>query len=118
MLTVVLQPEIEARFRDDAAKAGLAPEQLAAQRLQEADLLWRIKTATPSQETRELHSLLRRRRAGTLSASQERRLRTMLDERENKSAQRLKDLADLARLRSTPVRQLMDQLGIHPLATP
>lgn len=44
-LTITLTPEDEARFRDAAARAGLSPEQLAAQRLLEAELLWHIRTA-------------------------------------------------------------------------
>lgn len=34
------------------------------------------------------------------------------------AAQRLQDLTQLARWRATPVRRLMDQLGIHPLPAP
>lgn len=84
----------------------------------EAELLWRIHTAAPEPETRQLHRLLRRRKAGTLTEGERSQLQTLLDVREQRGAQRLQDLALLSHLRSIPVRQLMEQLGIHPLATP
>jgi hypothetical protein len=82
----------------------------------EVELLWRIRTAAPEPETRELHRLLRSRREGRMTEPERARLQTLLDEREERGAQRLLDLARLSRLRSMPVRELMDQLGIRPLA--
>src|SRR5262249_55469022 len=66
-LPVDLQPEIEACLRAEAVRSGLTLEQLAAQRLMEAEFLWRIRTSVPAAETRELHRLLRRGRAGRLT---------------------------------------------------
>jgi len=83
----------------------------------EAELLWRIRTAVPEAETRELHRLLRRQ-AGTLTAAEEERLRTLLDAREQRSAERLEDLAQLSRLRGIAVRPLMERLGIRPIPGP
>ena len=117
-LTITLQPDMEARFRAEAIHAGTTPEQLAAQRLLEVELLWRIRIATPETETRELHRLLRRGKAGTLRQDEHVRLQTLLDAREERAAQRLEDLIQLSRLRAIPVRQLMDHLGICPLPTP
>lgn len=117
-LTISLTPEDEARFRDAAAREGLPPEQLAARRLIEADLLWQIRTATPEAETRELHRLLRRSKGGTLTGAEQDRLQSILDAREQRGAQRLQDLTQLSRLRSIPVRRLMEQLGIRPIPAP
>ena len=117
-LNISLEPEMEARFRDEAARKGLPLEQLAAQRLLEAELLWRIHTATPDHETRQLHRLLRRRKAGTLTEAEQTQLQALLDEREQRGAQRLQDLIQLSHLRAIPVRRLMEQLGIRPLPTP
>lgn len=117
-LTITLQPDMEARFRAEAVHAGMTPEQLAAQRLLEAELLWRIRTATPEAETRELHRLLRRGKAGMLNQEESARLQTLLDEREERGAQRLEDLTQLSRLRAIPVRKLMERLNIRPLSTP
>jgi hypothetical protein len=117
-LTITLEPELEARFRDEAARAGMTLEQMATHRLLEAELLWRIRTAAPETETRQLRRLLRRRKAGVLTDAEQTRLQMLLDEREERGAQRLLDLGTLSHLRSMPVRQLMDQLGIRPLPTP
>ena len=117
-LTITLQPEMEARFRAEAAREGVSVEQLAARRLLEAELLWRIRTAAPETETRELHRLLRRRKAGTLTQDEKAQLQSLLDEREQRSAQRLEDLTQLARLRALPVRHLMEEMGIHPIPAP
>jgi len=117
-LTITLEPEMEARFRDEAAREGLPLEQLAAQRLLEAELLWRIHTATPELETRRLHRLLRRRTAGILTEAEQTQLQTLLDEREQRGAQRLQDLTQLSHLRAMPVRRLMEQLGIRPIPAP
>jgi hypothetical protein len=117
-LTITLQPEVEARFRAEAAREGLTVEQLAARRLLEADLLWRIRTAAPETETRELHRLLRRRKAGTLTEDEQARLQNLLDEREQRGTQRLEDLAQLSRPRAIPVRHFMERLGIRPIPAP
>jgi hypothetical protein len=117
-LTINLEPESETRLRDEASRLGLPVEELTAQLLLEADLLWRIRTAAPEPETRELHRLIRKRKARALTEGEQTRLQTLLDAREERGAQRLHDLGQLSRLRSIPIRQLMEQLGIHPLATP
>ncbi|MCA1595142.1 MAG: hypothetical protein LC772_01770 [Chloroflexi bacterium] len=117
-LTIILPPEHEERIRDAAAREGLAPEQLAAQRLMEAELLWQIRTAAPERETRELHRMLRRGKMGSLTEAEQVRLQSLLDEREKRGALRLQNLAQLSRLRAIPVRQLMEDLGIRPIPTP
>jgi hypothetical protein len=117
-LTINLEPEVEARFRDEAAREGLTLEQLTAQRLLEAELLWRIHTAAPEPETRQLHRLLLRSKTKDLTETERTHLQALLDEREKRGAQRLLDLRTLSRLRSIPVRQLMEQLGISPIVAP
>lgn len=116
-LTITLEPEMETRFRAEAAEAGLTPEELASRRLLEVELLWRIRTAAPEAETRELHKLLRRRCIGTLSHDETTRLQALLDEREESAARRMEDLAQLSRLRGLPVRQLADKLDVSPRFT-
>ena len=117
-LTITLQPEFEQRLIEEAANEGLTVEQLATQRLVEADLLWRIRTAVPLSQTRQLHKLLRLSKAGTLTESERVQLLSLLDEREERGARRLQDLMLLSHLRSTPVRMLMEQLGINPVIGP
>jgi hypothetical protein len=117
-LTITLQPEFEARFREEARHVGVTVEQLVAQRAIEAELLWKIRLATPETETRTLHHLLRKRKKGTLAAEEQSQLQALLDDREQRGTQRLEDLTHLARLRGVPVRQLMEQLDIHPIPAP
>src|SRR5437588_11807497 len=108
-LEVPVQPEMESRIRDEASAHGLPAGQLAARRLEEAELLWRIRTATPDSETRELHRLLRKRRAGTLNDEESDRLTALLDERESRAGQRLDDLRRLSQLSGMPLTALMDR---------
>lgn len=117
-LKIPVRPDVEARFRSEAAHAGLPVEQLAARRLEEAELLWRIRSAAPRTETRELHRLLRKRNAGMLVATERERLVVLLDERELRAAQRLEDLARLSQLSGISLRSLMDRLGIAPVRSP
>lgn len=117
-LTITLQPELETRIRDEAARDGLTVEQLATQKLLEAELLWRIRTSTPATETNQLHRLLRRSKAGRLVESEHTLLLSLLDEREERGARRLQDLDQLSRLRSITVRALMEQLGIRLVDAP
>ena len=117
-LTITLQPEFETRFRNEALSTGLPVEQLIVQRVLEAELLWKIRLATPDAETRTLHRLLRKQKTSTLSETEQSQLQTILDEREQRSAERLQDLTQLAHWRGVSVRQLMEQLGIHPIPTP
>jgi len=117
-LAIPLTPEIEQRFRSEAEDAGLTVEQLAARRMEEAELLWRIHSAAPESETRELHNLLRKQRTGTLNEKGQTKLNSLLDARELRTSQRLEDLTKLSQLSGIPLRQLMDQLGIAPIPSP
>jgi hypothetical protein len=109
---------MEQRFRDEANKAGLPVEQLAARRLEEADLLWQIHSAAPESETRRLHRLLRKKKTGKLAQPEEAELTELLDERESRSARRLHDLSRLSQLSGMPLPILMDRLGITPINAP
>ena len=114
-LTINIEPESEARLREEAASLGLSVEQLTAQRLVEAELLWRIRSSAPEPETQLLHRLLRRRKSHALSDEELAQLQSLLDDREERAAQRLRDLGRLSQLRRMPVRRLMEQLGIRPI---
>jgi hypothetical protein len=109
---------MEQRFREEAVRAGLPVEQLAARRLEEAELLWQIHSAAPESETRRLHQLLRKNRSGRLSPAEETELSNLLDDRESRSARRLRDLARLSQLTGMPLPLLMDRLGITPTQAP
>jgi hypothetical protein len=114
--TITLPRSLEDRFQTDALREGVSIEVLATRRLEESELLWRIRTAAPEEETRELHQLLRKQKNKTLTQSEQTRLLALIETRELKAAERMEDLATLARLRSLSVRDLMSKLGIHPIA--
>lgn len=115
---IVLTGKLEDIFRTAAQHEGVPVEVLAARRLEENELLWRIRTTAPENETREFHRLLRRQKKGALTESERERLFALVETRELQAAQRLEDLGALARLRGLPVRELMNQLGIRPIPVP
>ena len=118
LFTVTLPGKLEDLFKAAAQREGVPVEVLAARRLEESELLWRIRIATPEDETRELHRLVRKQKAGTLADPERERLFALIDAREQLAAQRMEDLGTLAKLRRLPVRELMNQLGIRPIPTP
>jgi hypothetical protein len=111
--TITLTGKLADLFRTDAQREGVPVDVLAARRLEENVLLWRIHTAAPEDETRELHRLLRRQKIGTLTEKEREQLLALIESRELLAAQRLEDLGALAHLRGLPVRELMNQLGIR-----
>jgi hypothetical protein len=90
-------------------------ESIAVRSLEENELLWRIHTAAPEAETRQLHRLLGRQQKGTLTAGEKNALLILIDSREKRAAERMEDLGRLSQLRNISVRELMNQLGIQPI---
>ena len=113
-LTITLPPDLETRLRDDASRERLPVEEVAARRLQEADLLRRIFAYFPPEETREMRALVRKREAGTLTGAEMELLNELAHRREAKNAARFSDVLALARLRGASHRQIMTELGIRP----
>lgn len=97
--TIRLSRKLADLLGNDAQREGVSLDVLAARRLEESILLWRIRTAAPEDETRELHRLLRRQKSGTLTEPERERLLDLIATREQHAAQRLEDLGTLARLR-------------------
>ena len=116
--TITLPYNLEDVFLKIALSEGVSVEVIAARRLEESELLWRIRTVASEDETQTLHRLLRKQKNRTLSKEEQAQLLVLLDARELQAAQRMEDLATLARLRNLPVRELMNKLGIAPLPTP
>jgi hypothetical protein len=113
--TITLPGDLETRYRAEAQREGVPMEVWAARRLEENELLWRIRIAVPDDETRELHRLLRKQRSGIITEAERECLLTLVEARERQAAQRMEDLGALARLRGIPVRELMNRLGIRPI---
>ena len=117
-MTITLPGKLEDLFKAAAKREGVPVEVLAARRLEESELLWRIRIVAPEDETRELHKLLRKQKSGTLADAERERLLALIDAREQLASQRMEDLGALAKLRGLPVRELMNQLSIRPISTP
>ena len=112
--TITLTGDLEARYRAEAQREGIAFEALATRRLEEAELLQRIFHCFPPDETRQFRSLIARRGAGTLAEADQERLTALAWMREERNAQRFADILALARLRGVRYRVLMHELGIRP----
>ena len=112
--TITLTGDLEARYRADAQREGVAVEALATRRLEEAELLLRIFHCFPPEETREFRSLVAKRGAGTLTETEQARLIALAHRREEHDAQRFAHILALAKLRGVRYRSVMAELGIRP----
>lgn len=78
----------------------------------EAELLLRINEGIPAKIRPRYEALKEKRDAELLSPQEHQELLNLVTVVENVQAQRLEALAELARLRKTTIRDLMQQLGI------
>jgi hypothetical protein len=131
-LTIDLQPELEAQLRDEAAKTGIDAGTLVVRALEErlqrnsrqsfpahlspeeTVLLQKINQGLPEATWQEYRALIAKRRAETLTPEEHGRLIALSDGIEEANAERLAHLAELARQRQIPLKELMAQLGIKP----
>jgi uncharacterized protein YPO0396 len=80
----------------------------------ETELLLKINSGSPEDVHARYRELINKRQGERLTEDEHAELLRLTDETEMKQADRLEALAELARLRGTPVRELMDALGIKP----
>jgi hypothetical protein len=80
----------------------------------EADLLRKINEGAPPEMQRQYDELISKRRAETLSPQEYDELLRMTEQMEGVEVRRLECLAELARVRRTPLPTLMKDLGIAP----
>ena len=80
----------------------------------ETDLLKRVNEGLPEKEASRYHELMGKRRAGNLTSEEHRELLRLTDAAEAIQAQRIQDLTELARLRGTSLRALMEELSLKP----
>lgn len=132
-LTLEISPEVEKQLRHAAARAGVAPDVyvvgLLQQNLQqtpmhgqnakslprqEANLLNKINRSLSQSQWERYGQLIAKRQAETLTPSEQKELVSISDQLETDNVQRIKYLAQLARLRNTSVSKLMIELGIGP----
>lgn len=116
-MTITLKPDIEESLRRDALAFGLAPEEIAAPRLEEAELTRRINALSLPRlphSARRYRDLLRKRRAGTLMEPERQEMISYSDDSERRTAERLELLARLSCLWNAPLPDTMKRLGIKP----
>ena len=130
-LVIDLPPELDRRLRQEADREGTDPStyllRLVARQLgpmppagppaldaAEGALLQQINLGVPAETWERYHALIERRRAETLTETEQRELIGISDEIEAANARRVERLAALARLRGTTVRALMVEFGIAP----
>jgi hypothetical protein len=82
----------------------------------ETELMLKINQGLPAEKAARYQDLMAKRRKETLTAGEHRELLDLTDEAERLQAERIQHLAELARLRGTSLRALMDELGLQPAA--
>lgn len=79
----------------------------------ETELLLRLQTLFPSEQTREYLALCERSDAGTLTQPDRERLLNLIEQRDHQNAERLAIVAEFAGIRGISLHDMMTQLGIR-----
>ena len=133
-ILIDMPPELESQLRRAAALAGLAPDAYIVQTLHEqltpqqsspangerlthteAQLLIDINQSLADIPWPRYHLLVAKRQAETLTSEEQQELIALSDAIENANVQRMKYVAELARLRNTTVAALIEALGLKPV---
>jgi len=129
-MTVVLniEPQLEKQLRQEANKAGLDVNRYILNTLQsqiekketpfvlsdrETTLLKAINSGFSTEFWTAYRHLIKKRETATIEPKELEQLIIMTDEVERKNVERLEKLVELAQLRSTPLLELMQDLGIQ-----
>ena len=132
-LTLNLDPQLEEKLRQQAARLGVDPDDYALQAIserlrqsqsapphmgvRESELLKEINRGLPPEIWQRYDELVAERRDETLTESEHRELLALGDQIEAAHVHRIALLAELARLRGVELDALMKQLGIGPRKT-
>ena len=133
IITIEIAPDLEQQLRQEAASASLAPEAYILQAVQErlmqtshrrhsasrlsseeAQLLAKINLGLSPTEWERYHALVARRKAEILTPDEQTELIALSDRLEEVNAQRIRYLAELARVRRTTLDAVMSELGLMP----
>lgn len=128
-ITLEVTPELERALHQAADYAGVAPDayilNLLRQNLKsppvrqpqlsatEAALLQQINVSLSQIGWQRYHELQGKRTAETLTPAEQTELIALSDEIEAANAQRIEKLAQLAQIRQTTVRALINELGLQ-----
>ncbi|HMV83585.1 MAG TPA: hypothetical protein PLD20_14455 [Blastocatellia bacterium] len=132
-MTIELKPETATALHNEAAKFGLATSDFVQSALEErlkqttnknpaiaplsakeGILLRQVNEWLPSETWQEYQELREKFRAETLTEAEHQRLIEIYRRIEVVNAQRIRFIAELARLRQVSLEEMMDQLGINP----
>jgi hypothetical protein len=129
-LTLKIDPTLEQRLRQHAARRGLEPdsyavaaieEQLRRDRFEpphlsheESELLQQINLGFDGETWNRYDSLIAKREERTLTATELDELKGLTEQLEKNNLRRIEALVKLARMRNTNLEALMDQLQIKP----
>lgn len=80
----------------------------------EAELLLKIHEGLSDEMQQRYDDLSTKRRAKTLTPEEHQELRTLLDQVEQRNAERVEALVQLAQIRQISLDELMSNLDIHP----
>ena len=113
-LTITLQSETASRVAREAMAAGVSVDQYTDARLNENELLWKIRTIFTEAQAHEFRELWQLHKERPLVGEAHARLEYLLDYHELAGAQRLLDIGQLAKIRNQSIQQVKDQLGLFP----
>lgn len=132
-MPIELSPEIEAELVAAANAAGMDPAAFLREAVHdkirrnafalssalsertEGELLEGINEGFPETFWVRYRDLISHRESETLTVEEQRELISLSDRVEQRTAERLDLLAELSRRRNISVRQLIAELGIHPV---
>lgn len=128
-ITINIKPELEERLNEIAKQEGKQLDSVIVELLEEQllpgttpdpkkrefELLQKINLGISTETWEEYNQLLEKRDAEVLSEKEYSRLLNLINEIELKNAERIKHLAELAKVRQTSLNNLMEELGISPI---
>jgi hypothetical protein len=126
-VTIKLREEVAQWLQIEATRRGMTPEQILSEDVEtrlmatvnapsDAMLMQVISTGLPEAFWIRYRYLIQRRRAEALTESEHKELISLSDKSEEITLQRAKALTVLARRRSIPVEQLVQEMGITPMS--
>ncbi len=127
-ITIQVNPTLEKRLREKAAKKGVGLDSYLAQALEyfaqsdipadfkaeESELLKKIDLGFSTSFWLEYKNLVQKRQSERIEDEELKHLIEMTRQVESANVKRIESLVALARLRNVSVRELMQQLGIRP----
>lgn len=135
-LTVPLPPEVQSKIEEQAAREGVTAAEVAARVLQaqfatapvrakaprlsarETELFTVINDGFAEEFWRRYKELRARLHAEAMTTDEQREFLALNDQVEEKNARRIEALGELAKLRGTTLRGIMDKLGLGSIQVP